>query len=154
MQGAHDAVDVDTPNRRDATAGDRLAVGHDGEGLQGGLAQARGGAADDELLDELGVLGHGGEAPPSGCPSQEEAVGTAVRCLSPVLGGEVLQQRLGRSLLNAEGICDRGGGHRFVGDDENRLGGAAQLGLGGLAHANSSSSSIRSSEAIMPVGSS
>ena len=65
MQGAHDAVDIDPADLGDAPPGDRLPVGDDGQGLQRGLTQARGGAADDELLDEVGVLGHGGEAPPA-----------------------------------------------------------------------------------------
>jgi len=64
VQGAHDTVDIDTTDLRDTPPGDRLPVGDDGQGLQSGLAQPCGGATDDELLDEVGVLGHGGgEAP-------------------------------------------------------------------------------------------
>ena len=157
MQGAHDAVDIDPADLRDAPPGDRLPVGDDGQGLQRCLAQACGGAANDELLDEVGVLGHGGETPPTCRTSQEESMSTAAGRLSTVLGCEALEQLFAYALLHTEGLGDRRGGHRLVGDDEDGLSSTAQLRPlrpHSLAHANSSSSSVRFSEVIMPVRSS
>ena len=53
MQRAHHAVDVNPSDRGYPTARDGLAVGNDGQGLQRGLGEPRGGPADDEALDEV-----------------------------------------------------------------------------------------------------
>lgn len=63
QQGPDHAVDVHATHPGNPAAGDRLQVGDDGQGLQGGLAQPGPGLGNHGGLQRLREVGGGGQPP-------------------------------------------------------------------------------------------
>ena len=105
-----DGVDIDPPDRLDIGLGDRLPVGHDGEGLQGGRAEPLRTAFGEQRPQVTGELG-ACHQPPS-CGGFKELQGTLGR-------GEMLAQRI-------DGLADLLGRNfpPMVGDHRRVAGGA------------------------------
>ena len=120
-QGADGVVGVDAADSLDAGPGDRLAVRHDRQRFEGGLAEAGHGFGADVASDQLAGVGCRGKLDPLAAADEADAPG----CETDL---EVAEARVDDGRVDPRQRADLPARQRPLGDEEQGLeGGLGQL---------------------------